>query len=84
MPGSSAYDFDQNQSIFGGFSANNSEPSSQTIKEAIKNLLAPNMQHISYLLNFIETQDKLNESLKELFIRQGIKMLLSPLSTQNY
>ena len=30
------------------------------------------------MLNFFETQAKLNESLKELLIRQGLKMLLSP------
>lgn len=34
------------------------------------------------MLNFFETQAQLNDSLKELLVRQGLKMLLSPPSSK--
>lgn len=67
MP-SANYNTQQSQ-IFGSNVADSTGGTNQTIKEVIKGLLAPNVQQISYMLDFFETQNKLNESLKELMTR---------------
>lgn len=67
----------QQSQVFGSNVADSTGGTNQTIKEQIKSLLAPNVQQISYMLSFFEAQDQLNENLKELLTRQGLKMLLS-------
>ena len=73
----------QQSQVFGDNVADSTGGPTQTIKELIKELLAPNVQQISYMLDFFETQSKLNESLKELLARQSIKMLLGGSSNKD-